>query len=134
MYLVSSNEYDDDGYLADKQCASNLSSRWTTKQRKFNPSCKLIWLKQKRGMRVFKRSFPLYEDSQIFKCPSKKSRDMIKSNLIEHKADDDCETDEEIVQEHIELCLDELKQRINEFLEGEPLKMIRNIREEFSGI
>ena len=32
------------------------------------------------------------------------------------------------------MCLDELKLRVNEFLKGEPLKMIRNTRNEFSGI
>jgi len=59
---------------------------------------------------------------------------MFEENLIHHSHDDDLDTDEEIVQNHIDMCKDELRTRINEFLNGEPLKMIRNIRGEFSGI
>lgn len=56
---------------------------------------------------------------------------MLEENLIYHEHDDDFDTDEDIVQDHIDMCLDELKTRINEFLDGEPLKLIRNIRNEF---
>jgi hypothetical protein len=80
-----------------------------------------------------KRSFPLYDEKDLFVCSSKKIYKEL-TNLIEHKHDDDCDTDEEIVDDHVDLCLDELKLRINEFLNGNPLELIRNIREEFSGL
>lgn len=81
-----------------------------------------------------KKPFPLYNDRDIFKFASKRGFEMIEKNLIEHKHDDDCDTDEEIVDDHIDLCLGQLKDSINEFLKGEPLKLIRNIRGQFSGI
>jgi hypothetical protein len=57
---------------------------------------------------------------------------MLEKNLIYHEHDDDVDTDEEIVDMHVEMCLDELKQTIDDFLNGEPLKLVRNIRGEFS--
>lgn len=81
-----------------------------------------------------KKPFPLFKERDIFKFASKEAFRMIEENLIIHKHDDDCDTDEEIVSDHIDMCRDELVQRINEFLDGEPLKLIRNIRNEFSGI
>ena len=59
---------------------------------------------------------------------------MLEKNLIEHKNDDDLDTDEEIVNDHIDLCINQLTDAINDFLTGEPLKLIRNIRGHFSGI
>lgn len=59
---------------------------------------------------------------------------MFEEKLIEHKHDDDYNTEEEIVDDHVEMCLEELALRINEFLKGDPLKLCRNTRNEFSGI
>lgn len=59
---------------------------------------------------------------------------MLEDNLIHHQNDDDCDTDEEIVDDHIDMCLQEIRTRIYEFLDGDALKLIRNIRGEFSGI
>jgi hypothetical protein len=39
-----------------------------------------------------------------------------------------------MVNDHIKLCFLELKTRVNEFLDGDVLKLIRNAREEYSGI
>lgn len=57
---------------------------------------------------------------------------MLEENLISHAHDDDQDTDEELVQDHVSMCLDELKDTIHNFLNGEPLKLIRNIRGEFN--
>lgn len=56
---------------------------------------------------------------------------MLEENLIYHDQDDDCETDEEIVENHVDMCLNELRERIDEFLNGNPLRLVRNIRNEF---
>ncbi|CDW73222.1 UNKNOWN [Stylonychia lemnae] len=127
----------EDGYFADN---SLYPSRVTTKKRKINPQAQVKWLKKptygyknQKG-RNMKQAFKMYKDTEIFRFRSKQQFKMLEENLIHHSHDDDLDTDEEIVTNHIEMCLDELRTRINEFLQGEPLKMIRNIRGEFSGI
>ena len=81
-----------------------------------------------------KKPFPLCRDRDVFKFATKSAFRMLEKNLIEHKNDDDLDTDEEIVDEHIDLCHKQLKDAIDEFLSGEPLKLVRNIRGHFSGI
>lgn len=54
--------------------------------------------------------------------------------MIHHDIDNDCDTDEEMVAEHVKSCLAELKEKINEVINGDVLKLIRNVREEYSGI
>lgn len=56
-----------------------------------------------------RRPFPLYHDRDIFKCGSKESRDIFNSNLISKEQDDDYDTDPEVVDDHVEMCLTELK-------------------------
>ena len=51
-----------------------------------------------------------------------------------HDQDNDAETDEELIDIHIKECKKELTRAVNEFLNGDALKLIRNVREEFSGI
>ncbi len=60
-------------------------------------------LKYRNG-RAVKKPFPLFQDRDIFKFASKKEFKMLEKNLIEHKNDDDLDTDEDIVNEHIDLC------------------------------
>lgn len=59
---------------------------------------------------------------------------MLNKNLIEHKQDDDYDTDIDVVDDHVELCLAELRETIETFIKGDPLKLCRNLRGEFSGI
>lgn len=54
--------------------------------------------------------------------------------MIYHEVDNDCDTDEEMVEKHIKTCLQELQLRINEVVKGDLLSLVRNVREEFSGI
>lgn len=84
----------------------------------------------KRG----RKCFPLYNERQVYDFNNKKAFKLIEDNLIDHKHDDDCDTDEEIVNDHIDLCMQQLKTSIEEFLKGEPLRLIRNLREHYSGI
>jgi hypothetical protein len=44
------------------------------------------------------------------------------------------ETDEEEVERHVDDCMDELKRAVEEFIKGDALSLIRNVRNEFSGI
>ena len=60
---------------------------------------------------------------------------MLGQNLIEHKQDDDYDTEDEVVEDHILMCLEELEYTIEAFVNGDnPLKLCRNARGEFSGI
>ena len=62
-------------------------------------------------------------------------QDMLTENLIEHKQDDDQDTDIEVVDDHVELCLNDLRKAIDAFVSAEdPLKECRNLRGEYSGI
>ena len=54
--------------------------------------------------------------------------------MIYHEYDDDCDSDEDLVDTHIKECKKELNRAINEFLKGDAMKLIRNVRNEFSGI
>jgi hypothetical protein len=38
------------------------------------------------------------------------------------------------VDDHVDLCLAELRETIETFIKGDPLKLCRNLRGEFSGI
>ena len=81
-----------------------------------------------------RKPFALYNDRDIFKCKTKECKDMLNDKLIEHKQDDDYDTDIDVVDNHVEMCLDELKNTIEEFINGDPLKLCRNARGEFNGI
>ena len=81
-----------------------------------------------------RRPFPLYEDRQIFKTSNKACYDLLKKNLIEHKQDDDYDTDLDVVDDHVDMCLEELRETIDNFVNGDPLKLCRNARGEFSGL
>jgi hypothetical protein len=59
---------------------------------------------------------------------------MLGNKLIEHKQDDDYDTDQSVVDDHVEMCLQELRETIDNFVNGDPLKLCRNARNEFSGI
>lgn len=59
---------------------------------------------------------------------------MLTSKLIVHKQDDDYDTDIDVVDDHVEMCLQELKETIETFIQGDPLLLCRNARGEFSGI
>eukprot|EP00347_Sterkiella_histriomuscorum_P021534 403333640 len=120
--------------------SSYYPSRVATKKRKLNFKEEVLYLKQINGTqsqgirgksKVQKRPFKLFQDRQIFAFTSKDQFKMLEENLIQHEHDDDCDTDEDIVEDHIGMCLEELKTRIDEFLNGSPLKLIRNIRGEF---
>lgn len=39
-----------------------------------------------------------------------------------------------MVDDHVNLCLAELRETIETFIKGDPLKLCRNLRGEFSGI
>lgn len=81
-----------------------------------------------------KRPFPLYNDRDIFVTTKKECFDLLTTKLIEHKQDDDYDTDIDVVDDHVEMCLQELKETIETFVLGDPLKLCRNARGEFSGI
>ena len=55
--------------------------------------------------------------------------------MIEHKQDDDYDTDIDVVDDHVEMCLNDLREAIETFVQAEdPLKLCRNLRGEYSGI
>ena len=82
-----------------------------------------------------RRPFPLYNDGDIFKCTSKEIQDALNKNLIAHDKDDDYDTPIETVDDHVEMCLAELKEDIERYVAtDDPLKLCRNARGEFSGI
>lgn len=81
-----------------------------------------------------KKAFPLYDDREIFKTSNKENYDLLTTKLIEHKQDDDYDTDIDVVDDHVEMCLEELRETIENFVNGDPLKLCRNARGEFSGI
>lgn len=103
------------------------------KKRQLNPTARVLYLRMLRDRRI-KRAFPLYDDRDIFKTKNKELYETLRSNLIDHKQDDDYDTDEEVVIDHIDMCLEELKETIETFILGDPLKLCRNARGEFSGI
>ena len=120
--------------LEETESNANCSqSTQPTKQRKINLKSELLWLKVDKS-KPMRKPFRLYNDRAIFNCKSKEIGKMLEQNLIEHKQDDDVDSEAEIVEKHIEMCKDELKTRIQEFLDGDALKLCRNIRNEFSGI
>jgi len=59
---------------------------------------------------------------------------MLRKNLIVHKQDDDYDTDLDVVDDHVDMCLEELRETIENFVNGDPLKLCRNARGEFSGL
>ena len=81
-----------------------------------------------------RRPFPLYQDKDVFKTNNKECYDMLRNNLIVHKQDDDYDTDQDVVDDHVDMCLSELKETIENFVNGDPLKLCRNARGEFSGL
>ena len=81
-----------------------------------------------------RHAFPLYNDRDIFKCATKECQELLDKNLIEHKQDDDYDTDIDVVDDHVDMCLAELRETIETFINGDPLKLCRNARGEFSGI
>jgi hypothetical protein len=76
--------------------------------------------------------FDCYKESKIFK--GKKARMLIDTELPDNSADDDVQTEEDVVRESKASCLKDLKEAIKKFTEEDPLKTIRNIRNEFSGL
>ena len=108
--------------------------RLAAKQRRLNPKSEILSLKLQKGKRM-RHPFPLYRDADIFKCKSKEMSDLLSKNLIEHKQDDDYDTDIDVVDDHVEMCLNDLRSAIEEFVAAEdPLKLCRNLRGEYSGI
>lgn len=81
-----------------------------------------------------RKAFPLYRDRDIFKTSDKERYNLLSRKLIEHKQDDDYDTDIDVVDDHVEMCLKELEETIENFVNGDPLKLCRNARGEFSGI
>jgi hypothetical protein len=80
-----------------------------------------------------RKPFPLFKDSEIFRAGKKNSH--ILGKLIEHKQDDDFDTDIEVVDDHVDMCFNELKETIEKFVIAEdPLKLCRNARNEFNGL
>ncbi len=62
-------------------------------------------------------------------------KNLLSKNLIEHKQDDDYDTDIDIVDDHVEMCLNDLREAIENFVSApDPLNLCRNLRGEFSGI
>ncbi len=59
---------------------------------------------------------------------------LIKTKLPENSCDDDVQTDEDIVKDRKASGLRDLKEAIKMFTEEDPLKNIRNVRNEFSGL
>jgi hypothetical protein len=60
---------------------------------------------------------------------------LILEKLISHGADNDAFTDEETREFHIKDCKKDLKKAIKQFLDEDPLELIRNIKDDaFSGI
>jgi hypothetical protein len=110
-----------------------FGSKYRHKKRQLNADAKVLYLKLLRNHRM-RRAFPLYHDRDIFKTSSKECYEMLTSNLIEHKRDDDYDTDIDVVDDHVDMCLKELKETIENFILGDPLKLCRNARGEFSGI
>jgi hypothetical protein len=51
------------------------------------------------------KPFPLYNDRDIFKTSKKDRYDLLTTKLIEHKQDDDYDTDIDVVDDHVEMCL-----------------------------
>jgi len=79
--------------------------------------------------------FALYDEKDLFPRKSRQMTEMLKTHLIEHKQDDDYDTDIDVVDDHVEMCLNDLREAITDFIGSEdPLKMCRNLRGEFSGI
>lgn len=111
-----------------------LKGRHLYKQRHLNPRAQVLWLRMLTPGTRMRRPFPLYEDREIFKTSNKAIYNKLNKNLIEHKKDDDYDTDLDVVDDHVDMCLEELRETIENFVNGDPLKLCRNARGEFSGL
>lgn len=78
------------------------------KQRQLNHKTEVLWLRMLKGTRM-RRPFPLYNDRDIFRCGNKDCYELLGKKLIDHKQDDDYDTDEEVVDRHVDMCLQELE-------------------------
>ena len=114
---------------------SRTMNRNTTKRRRMSRAKeqKMLHLLVEQG-RTIKKSFLLFDDHVIFKSATSEMFKKVEKSLIHHDIDNDCDTDEEMVRDHIKCCKDELKERVNEIIKGDVLKLIRNVRGEYSGI
>ena len=82
--------------------------RLAAKQRRLNPKSEVLMLKLQKGKRI-RHPFPLYRDADVFKCKTKEMNELLSKNLIEHKQDDDYDTDIDVVDDHVEMCLNDLR-------------------------
>lgn len=91
-------------------------------------------LRIQKGKRM-KRPFPIVNDADVYRNCTRDMKQLLSENLIEHKQDDDYDTDIDVVDDHVEMCLNDLREAIEEFVSApDPLKLCRNLRGEFSGI
>jgi hypothetical protein len=91
--------------------------RLAAKQRRLNPKSEVLMLKLQKGKRI-RHPFPLYRDADVFNCKTKEMNELLSKNLIEHKQDDDYDTDIDVVDDHVEMCLNDLRAAIEEFVSG----------------
>ena len=56
------------------------------------------------------------------------------AQLVDHEIDDDQDTESVQVEDHINEGISEFNARVKEYSKGDPLKLVRNLREEYSGI
>ena len=67
------------------------------KQRHLNQKCSVLWLRIDAKTRM-RKDFKLYKESDVFQLQTRKAKEVLGKELVDHGRDDDVETDEEIVK------------------------------------
>ena len=73
------------------------------------------------------KEFKLYSDIDLYP-DQEKFTEIIEKNHIPRDQDEDIDTDEEVLKLNKKQCFEDLKSGINDFLNGNPYYLIRNLR------
>jgi hypothetical protein len=91
-----------------------------------------LFLKKMREGKLVEVPFDCYNESIIFK--GKKASMLMNTELPDNSGDDDVQTELDVVKDSKASCMRDLREAIKKFASEDPLKSIRNIRNEFSGL
>ena len=91
------------------------------KQRHLNQKCSVLWLRIDAKTRM-RKDFKLYKESDVFQLQTRKAKEVLGKELVDHGRDDDVETDEEIVKTQIKRCRKELRAEVKAYLAGNPFQ------------
>ena len=78
-------------------------------------------------MRQYKY-FPVYDEEELFPDALIKKK-VIEKIVIKREQDEDVDTDEEVLKCNKRDCLKDLKSSIEEYTNGNPYQLIRNLRD-----